>query len=190
MYRWIILLTLIFNFAGAHEALEEGICLFNEKKYEQALITFQKTELTDKQPLASLIGQLFCNLALGRLNQIDPTIELIDQKIQEFINCDKPPKKGPLTPDQQLMTYQCRRHIREASNQMRQTVEKLVRETVTGIFQKIKLLRQLYPFIDALEQTGLDCCQNNFPLACCLDPILEQLEAWKSIGIPTGEVAK
>lgn len=185
MFRSIFLLSFFFNLAlnvvGANESLEEGVALFHAKKYEQALTAFQAT---DNKSLGSLVGQLYCNVALGRLNQVDPTVQLISQKIQEFNNCEKPPKNVPLTQETQQMAYMCRRHIREIANQMRQTVEKLVREKVTGIFQKVKVLRQLYPFIDALEQVGIDCCQNNYPWACCMDPMLEQLEDWKTVGLP------
>ncbi len=184
MVKWIALLTIIFNLGWAGESFQEGLNLFHKKKYEEALILFKNAELTENEQLKSLVGQLFCSAALGRIDQVDSTIQLIDYKVKEFTNCDTPPKNGPMTQEKQQMAYMCRRHIREIANEMRQTVEGLVRETVPGVFQKIKMLRQLYPFIDALEQTGLDCCQSNFPWACCMDPLLEQLESWNSFGLP------
>ena len=177
---WVVFLSLFLSIAcWAQDPVEEGIQLFHEKKYDSALVLFE----TDHARLTPLVGRLYCYVALGRLDQIDPSIQLIHLKLQEFTNCDKPPVKGPITPEQQLLSYQCRRHTREVANQMRRTVEKLVRETVPGIFQKIKVLRQLYPFIDALEQVGIDCCRNNFPLECCLDPMLLQLDAWETLGL-------
>jgi hypothetical protein len=183
MLRWIFLLTFFFNFGWASETLQEGISLFQAKEYEKALIAFQKSKASEDQQLGCLVGELFCNVALGNLSQIDPSMQLLTQKLQEFTNCDKPPKDVPITQETQQMAYQCRRHIREIANQMRQTVEKLVRETVTGVLQKIQVLRKLYPFIDALEQVGIDCCQSNFPWACCMDPLLEQLESWRTLGL-------
>lgn len=185
MLKWILALTFIFNFGWASEALDKGISLFHQKKYDEALVVFQQTEFVENERINFLVGQLFCNVALGHFEKIDPTLQLIDFKVQEFTNCNTPPQKGPPTAEQQQMAYMCRRHIREIANQMRETVEKLVRETVPGIFQKVKMLRQLYPFIDAIEQIGIDCCKNNFPWACCMDPMLEQLESWKTLGLPT-----
>jgi len=184
MLRSIILLLFLCSNCWAHDGLEDGIRLFHEKKYEQALSVFQAYE---DQKLGSLVGQLYCNVALGRLEQIDPTIHLIDLKLQDYIDCTTPPSKEVLTQQQHQKSYQCRQHVREVTNQIRQTVEKLVRETVDGIFLKIKVLRQLYPYIDALERTGLDCCQNNFPWQCCTNPLIEQLEAWNSFGITSDE---
>ncbi len=147
--------------------------------YATALERFEN----DNEKLGSLVGQLFCHVALGNYDKIDPMIIKIDQRLKPMTNCDTPPDNGPLTKEKQMRSYNCRRHIREVSNEMRQTVEKLVRETVPGTFQKIKILRQLYPFIDTLEQVGIECCQSNYPLNCCLDPLLEQLNGWKDIGL-------
>lgn len=147
--------------------------------YETALDHFKH----DDEKLSSLVGQLFCHVALGHYDEIDPTIAIIRQKLEPMTDCGTPPDNGPVTQEKEMLSYNCRRHVREISNEMRQTVEKLVRETVPGTFQKIKVLRQLYPFIDALEQVGIDCCKSYYPLNCCLDPLLEQLELWKNIGL-------
>jgi hypothetical protein len=177
MWLWIIVLSLIFNHSWA-ATLQDGIALFHEKKYSEALTAFQAPE---NQGLTSKIGELYCQVALGNYAAVDT---LTAQAYQGFSNCDKPPEKtGPETQEQNLLTYQCRRHVREIANQMRQTVEQLVRETVSGFFQKIKMLRKLDPFIDALEQVGIDCCQSGFPWECCLDPMLQQLDSWKAFGI-------
>lgn len=177
MRLWILMLTLIFNNSWA-STLQDGIDLFHEKKYSQALIAFQDAE---DQGLTSKIGEIYCQVALGNYSAVDA---LTAQAYQGFSNCETPPvQTGPETQEQHLMTYQCRRHVREIANQMRQTVEQLVRETVPGFFQKIKMLRKLYPFIDALEQVGIDCCQNGYPWECCLDPMILQLDSWKAIGI-------
>ncbi len=190
-----MLLIIFFNFGWSSETLQQGIQLFNNQHYSEALAVFQETELAEKEPLGFLIGQLFCQIALHQFAEIDSTLRLIELRLHSYSLCAQsssqapsrghspPPSPPPLTQDQQLMLYQCRRHIREVANQMRHTVEKLVRESVPGIFKKIKVLRQLYPFIDALEQTGIECCQGNYPLGSCLDPLLEQLEAWKTIGL-------
>ncbi|MGH2638850.1 MAG: hypothetical protein ACRDF4_06155, partial [Rhabdochlamydiaceae bacterium] len=123
--------------------------------------------------------------ALGHIDQIDPTLHLINHQLQEFTNCDTPPKKGPITQEQQHMSYLCRRQIREVANQMRRTTEKLVQNTVSGVFEKIKMLRLLYPFIDTLEQIAMDCCQSHLPWSCCTYPLLEQIETWNSFGLPS-----
>lgn len=183
MLNWVFLLTFILNFGWAADSIEEGIALYQNRHYQEALNVFKQAEGSEQEQLRPLIGQLFCHIALGETTQIDPTLQLITAKFQGFTDCDTPPKQAPLTLEQQHMSYLCRRHIREVANRMRQTVEQLVRESVPGIFEKIKVLRQLYPFIDSLEQTGIGCCENNFPLACCLDPLLLQLETWNSFGL-------
>lgn len=183
MLKWVFLLTFILNFGWAADSVEEGVTLYQNRHYQEALNVFKQAETSDHEQLRPLIGQLFCHIALGETTQIDPTLQLISAHFQGFTDCDTPPKTGPLTQEQQHMSYLCRRHIREIANRMRQTVEKLVRESVPGIFEKIKVLRQLYPFIDSLEQTGIGCCQNNYPWDCCLDPLLLQLETWNSFGL-------
>jgi len=183
MLRWLFLLTFVFNFAWSSSRLEEGVALYQREHYQEALTLFKQLEASEKEPLGPLIGQLFCHIALGETAQIHPTLQLISANYKGFTHCTPPSQKAPLTLEQQQMSYLCRRHIREVTNLMRQTVEKLVRESVPGIFEKIKVLRQLYPFIDSLEQTGIGCCQNNLPLSCCLDPLLVQLETWNSFGL-------
>ncbi len=183
MLKWIVLLTFVLNVIWAGEISEKGIALLKQKKYEEALSTFKTIETAEREQLTSLIGQLYCTVALGRFDQIDPMIAKIDLELREAINCDAPPPSTPQTKEHHQISYECRQHVREVANQIRETVEKLVRETVPGFFQKIKILRQLYPYVDALERTGLDCCQNNYPWQCCTNPLLEQLEAWNSFGI-------
>lgn len=189
MARWLCVLTIFFNCSWAPsgwagESFEKGVSLFHEEKYEEAWAQFKKAELTENKELRSLFGQLICCAALKRSDQIVATIQTIQYKVQQFVDCETPPDEGPITQEKQLMAYMCRRHIREIANRMRQSVEKLVRESVPGAFEKIKMLRHLYPFIDTLEQTGISCCQSQFPLVCCLDPLLEQLESWDSFGLP------
>ncbi len=183
MLKLVLLLTFIFNFGWAYENLEEGVALYKNKRYEEALVVFEQKELIENQQLGSLVGQLFCNVALGHFNRIDPLLQQVSVKVQEFTDCDTPPQSEPVTQEQQHQSYLCRRRVREVANHMRETVEKLVRESVPGVFQKIKVLRQLYPFIDNLEQIAIECCQNNYPWSCCLNPLLEQLEAWNSLGL-------
>jgi hypothetical protein len=186
MFKWVILLTFILNSGWAHENTSlptPGMTLFMEKRYEEALLLFQNPQPADKEELNPLLGQLFCHIALGHTDQVAPTIYLIRQKVQEFTNCDTLPDRGPVTQEQQQMAYMCRRHVREIANRMRQTVEQLVRDTVPGMLAKIKMLRELYPFIDDLEQTGVECCQNTSPSECCMNPLIEQLESWSSFGL-------
>ncbi len=157
----------------------------NKGNYLEALVYFQQAEFYEKSPLKALAGQLYCHVALGQWDEIKPTIILIHQTIEELTNCEPSKDRPPLSSEEQHAAYLCRRRTREIANEMRQRVEALVRETVPGIFKKIKTLRELYPYIDALERTAIGCCQSNVPWKCCLDPLLEQLEVWNNLGLET-----
>lgn len=182
MLRYLFVSFFICLYCWGQNQLQEGVILFQEKSYDKALIAFTRDDVSEQQPVAALIGRLFCQIALGQLNEIDTTITLVDEKIKDLNKCTSDPKTTPQTSEEHHASYLCRRKVREVANEMRQTVEQLVRETVPGVFQKIKALRQLYPFIDSLERVGIDCCQNNGAWRCCLSPLLEQLEAWDQFG--------
>lgn len=89
----------------------------------------------------------------------------------------------PKTVEEQYDAYLCRQKVRKASQQLRQLLEKTVREKVPGFFQKIKIIRQLYPYVDALEREGLNCCENRQTTPCCIEPLVEQLQLWNSEGL-------
>jgi len=99
-------------------------------------------------------------------------------------NCEVSPPERLRTLEEQREAYRCRQQIREVANEVRQTVEELVRERVSGFFQKIKTLRKLYPLIDALEQKALKCCERTTTFRCCEKILLEELEVWKVDGFP------
>lgn len=187
----LLMLIFIFNFGWAsdsyqpRDSYQQGMDLFHNKQYEEAIFVFKQAELSEKKQLNSLVGQLCCNVALGRMDQIDPTIHLIRKTMYAAASCIDSSNQEPLKPEQQQAAYMCRRRVREVANQMRQTVEQLVRDTVPGIFAKIQMLRQLYPLIDSLEQIGVECCEHNPNGNCCINPLLEQLESWSSFGLST-----
>jgi hypothetical protein len=184
MIRYILLLFLAcLRLCSAKNTFNEAISLFNEKQYEPALQLFEKVETTQTKPIGALMGQLFCHVALGQTDKIDITILAISKKIESLPYCQSLEKDHRKTLEEHQAAYACRRRVREMADQMRQTAEQLVRETVPGFIQKIKILRQIYPFIDSLEYTGIDCCQNTIPHSCCLNPFFEQLELWNSIGL-------
>jgi hypothetical protein len=87
---------------------------------------------------------------------------------------DTPPPAEPLPP------YQCRLKIREQTNQLRTMVEKKVRETVPNVFEKIQILRKLYPYIDELERDAIDCSQKGSSCEECMKPLVKQMELWNS----------
>jgi hypothetical protein len=88
-----------------------------------------------------------------------------------------------MTEQEEISSYACRQKIREMSNQMRTDVEKKVREDVPGFFARIKMLRHLYPQIDALEQRAIECCKSGQPCHQCLKPLVQQMDVWNSEGL-------
>lgn len=187
MFRYLILSFFLCLQCWAHDPLNEGIHLFYEKEYDSAMQIFERADANQTQPIGALIGQLLCQVALGRLDEIDATIISVKEKIEFQPQCTMPTEDRVLTLEEHHAAYFCRRKVREVANQMRQTVENLVRETVPGFIQKIKMLRKLYPFIDSLEYAGIDCCEHNLATACCLNPLFQQLELWNSLGLQEKE---
>jgi hypothetical protein len=92
--------------------------------------------------------------------------------------------KSPSTSAEQYALYECRQNIRKQARDLRIFIEKKVAETVPGFLQKIRVLRQLNPYIDALERDGLNCCQSLQPTESCAEPLVRQLELWNSEGLP------
>ncbi len=86
------------------------------------------------------------------------------------------------TEEEQISAYQCRQRVREMASRMRTQAEKMVRDKVPNIFQKIKILRQLYPYIDTLERNGIKCCQSGQSCKCCVEPLVQEMKLWNSKG--------
>ncbi len=97
----------------------------------------------------------------------------------------KKTKKNPPPPksEDKISSYECRQKVRKCSQEMRLLVEKMVADTVPGFFQKIRVFRQLNPYIDSLERNGLLCCQNGQTAEYCTEPLVIQLELWNSEGL-------
>jgi len=183
MLRYLVLSFFLVLSCRA-DFLLEGVSLFHEKKYDDALQLFEKDETYQENPVGSLIGKVFCQIALGNLEDMRVTISSVKEKIEFQPDCKTSKTKRDLSAEQHQKAYECRQKVREITNKMRQTVEKLVREKVPGVLEKIKILREIYPFIDSLEYAGIECCQSNASSDCCLNPLLEQLENWDAFGIP------
>ena len=92
------------------------------------------------------------------------------------------PPCEPIQEEKPVSAYQCRQKVREMANRMRTQAEKMVRDKVPNIFQKIRILRQLYPYIDGLERQGIECCKSGLPCDCCLKPLVQEMELWNSEG--------
>ena len=86
----------------------------------------------------------------------------------------------PHTEQEEISSYACRQKIREMASHMRTEVEKIVRESVPGFFQRIQMLRKLYPQIDALEREGIACCKKGAPCLQCMEPLVQQMKVWDS----------
>lgn len=101
--------------------------------------------------------------------------------------CAKESVKSPSTSAERYMLYECRQNIRKQAKNLRAFIEKKVAETVPGFLQKIRVFRQLNPYIDEFERKGLNCCQNLQPTESCAEPLVRQLELWNSEGLPINE---
>jgi hypothetical protein len=66
---------------------------------------------------------------------------------------------------------------------MRTEVEQMVRDSVPNFFQRIKMLRHLYPQIDALERDAIECCKQGQPCKVCMEPLVQQMQVWNSEGL-------
>jgi hypothetical protein len=163
---------------------QKGLSLYQNKEYEAALKLFQQDSTLKEASVGCLIGQVFCEIALGRWDMLDDTLNRSQLQLKLYPPCKIPDQATPLSSENQHAAYLCRRRVRDVANQMRQTVEHLVRENVPGVFKKIYVLRKLYPFIDALERVGLNCCQNYHYSEYSLNPLIQQLITWNEIGLP------
>ena len=85
-------------------------------------------------------------------------------------------------PTEYRSSYACRQQIREAAHQLRTLVETRVREEIPGVFEKIQVLRKLYPIIDTLEWNALACCKAGQMPDRCVLPLVEQFNKWNSEG--------
>lgn len=175
MWRFFLLLP-IYLFCGS---LDEGIRLFQKKEYLQAAQLFQQIEKQDDFATAAYFGEGMCFIALGDLQRGKEALS----HLASSMVCDCTIARPPDTEEEHKASYECRYKIREVTTEMRHVVEKLVRQNVDGFLKKIQTLRELYPFIDALERVGLDCCALHHQWDCCIDPLEEQLRIWKDIGL-------
>ena len=158
--------------------------LLKNKQYEKADQHFKLASHSPEHAKSAFFGRVLCDVALGKYEKIEKHMKKVN-----VISCcdrcesDEEPKKNPTTAAEQYALYLCRQEVRKLSQNLRSLVEKLIAETVSGIFKKIQVLRQLNPYIDNLERNGMTCCQNGETSECCIEPLVRQLELWNSDGL-------
>lgn len=171
-------------FSGVYaDDYEEGIRSLKKKEYEKASEHFEKaTHMQSKIP-SPHFGKALCEVALGHYDKVAQEMQKAHQMIGLSSN-DESLDLTPQTSEEQISAYKCRQKVRKASQKLRLFVEKMVADSVPGFFQKIQMFRQLNPYIDSLERSGILCCQSGNTAECCREPLVRQLELWNSEGLP------
>lgn len=174
---------LIFFFCGVYaDEYEEGIKLLQKKEYVQASKHFKQAVILENKAPAALFGKVLCEVALGKHEKVSKHMEQVNKAVCQ--TCKRANKNQPLTESaKQISSYECRQKVRKCSQELRLLVEKMVADTVPGFFQKIRVFRQLNPYIDSLERNGLYCCQTGQRSERCTEPLVIQLELWNSEGL-------
>jgi hypothetical protein len=175
LFSLFLLLTL---FAHAGD-LEDGVRLFKTKNYAEAEVCFERATHDKNRAAVGQLGKALCHVAMGDYAAGEQEFK----QLSSTFTCSCDHNTPPQTEREQASAYDCRQAIRLVANKMRKLVEKLVRDTVPGIFKKIQVLRQLYPYIDLLERNGLDCCERQHHWECCSEPLVQQFEVWNSEGL-------
>ncbi|MFI5422243.1 MAG: hypothetical protein ACHQ1H_14865 [Nitrososphaerales archaeon] len=184
MKYFICFLILLSSLQG--DAFEDGIESIHQKDYVQATKHFHHAAISGNR--AALFGEVICEVALGKH-------ELANEHLKELscASCREEEQK-PSTPSEiekeQISAYDCRQRVRKVTKDLRDLVEKIVADTVSGLFQKIQTFRRLNPYIDQLERNGLDCCKNKQSEKPCTEPLVEQLKLWNSEGLPVNHITK
>lgn len=174
----------VLLFSGVYaDDYEEGVRSLKKKEYEKASEHFEKAVHMQNKLPSPHFGKALCEVALGHYDKVAQEMEKAHQMMGMSYNSDESLDLTPQTSEEQISAYGCRQKVRKASQKLRLFVEKTVAENVPGFFQKIQMFRQLNPYIDSLERSGLLCCQSGNTAECCREPLVRQLELWNSEGL-------
>ncbi|MBS0648891.1 MAG: hypothetical protein JSS10_06695 [Verrucomicrobia bacterium] len=180
--KYLMSLLVLF-FSGVYaDDYEEGIRSLKNKEYKKASQHFEKAAPMHHKLPSPHFGKALCEVALGHYDKVAQEMEKAHQMLGVLSNAENL-DLTPQTPEEQISAYQCRQKVRKASQKLRLFVERMVADSVPGFFQKIQMFRQLNPYIDSLERSGLLCCQSGNTAECCREPLVRQLELWNSEGL-------
>jgi tetratricopeptide (TPR) repeat protein len=179
--KYFLVFFLLF-FSGIHaDEYEEGIKLLQKKEYAQASKHFKQAVVLEEKAPAALFGKVLCEVALGKHEKASKHMEQVNKAVCRSCKANK--KDAPIKSAEKISGYECRQKVRKHAQELRLLVEKMVADTVPGFFQKIRVFRELNPYIDSLERNGLFCCQNGQTAEYCIEPLVIQLELWNSEGL-------